>query len=591
MNKSPNVLQNIGYILKEIWKHKRVLYFNCFIYTVMNGISVFAGLYIPPRIIDALLNTAAKQQLIVLLILFAVTGFAVAYARLLFNQAYAMMIQFRFVLCEYHQRTCLSVPFEQMETLEFEDRVFSAFRCIANNSSGIEGAMHRLYEWPSYVTILIISSTALFKSGLPLFALACAVGIGKFYIACIAANKKDVCKPEQDTLARKVKYYGYMMKDRDMALELRLPLIQRMLSRRYVSLRKAALALKCRQTKIELDAELIDALVDVTKDAIVFVYLILSVLAGRLTIGTLILCINAVESFSAAIESPLKDYRAIRDDNYSICEFRSFITDTDCREQKGGIQISRIESIQFDHVSYSYPNAEKKALDDVCVSIHRGDHVAIVGENGAGKTTFIKLLLGLYSPHSGRILVNGLDLCRIEQKSYYRSLAVLFQDFHILAFSIAENIALSETAFDEDSIHRVLDTVHLQQRIEDLTKGIYTPAKKTIEDYGTEFSGGEAQRLALARTLYKKADMVVLDEPSASLDPVEENKLYTLVDSILKDQTVIFVSHRLASTRFCDKILYFQNGRITENGTHTELIKNNRGYAALYNSQSQFYKN
>ena len=213
-----------------------------------------------------------------------------------------------------------------------------------------------------------------------------------------------------------------------------------------------------------------------------------------------------------------------------------------------------------------------------------------MGENGAGKTTFIKLLLGLYTPGSGVILVNGEPLGSIRRDDYRRNISALFQDFHILAFSVAENIALSEHDIDASRARDALQKVGMLERVDALPKGIDTAVTHKIEDGGVEMSGGEAQRLALSRALYRHADMYVLDEPSAALDPVAESNMYDMIANSMAQNTTIFVSHRLASTRFCDEILFFDKGVIAQRGTHEALMRRRGGYAALYEAQANFYR-
>jgi ATP-binding cassette subfamily B protein len=286
----------------------------------------------------------------------------------------------------------------------------------------------------------------------------------------------------------------------------------------------------------------------------------------------------------------LKDIRFIQDQNLDVNEFRWF-TQNICGDfAEDGTVIDHIDEIVFEQVSYQYANSPTYAVKDVNVTIRRSSKIAVVGENGAGKTTFVKLLLGLYTPTSGRILVNGMDMATINKSSFYKCMASVFQDFHILAFSIAENISLSEDKSCAGRVEQILEQVGLLSRIQKLPKAIDTPASHAIEDEGIELSGGEGQRVALARALYTGASWYVLDEPSAALDPLAERNLYTMFAQTMEGRTMLFVSHRLASTTLCDEILFFSQGVIAERGSHEELMGLGGGYAALYEAQARFYR-
>ncbi|WP_427340812.1 ABC transporter ATP-binding protein [Caloranaerobacter sp. DY30410] len=254
------------------------------------------------------------------------------------------------------------------------------------------------------------------------------------------------------------------------------------------------------------------------------------------------------------------------------------------------VQIEKLKSydIEFKDVFFHYPNKEEMIIKGINYKLKNGTKLAIVGPNGAGKTTLIKLLTGLYTPTSGKILLNGNDITEYDLNSYYKLFSTIFQKSLVLAFSVKENIA-----FDDDNIRRLHDAIKvsgLENKIESLSLKENTPLLKFLDKEGIELSGGEKQKLMLARAVYKDGAIFIFDEPTSNLDPIAEARIYEQFNDIVKDKTTIFISHRLASTKFCDTIIYLNNGVIEEMGTHEELMRKNGSYAKMFALQSQYYK-
>lgn len=257
----------------------------------------------------------------------------------------------------------------------------------------------------------------------------------------------------------------------------------------------------------------------------------------------------------------------------------------------GGIKSAGAEgvTISFEGVSFRYPESETMVLHDISLTIAPGEKLAIVGENGSGKTTLIKLLCRLYQPTEGRILLNGQDIRSLPYEEYIRNIATVFQDFAIFAFSIAENVAAS-AEYDGQRVWAALSRAGLQGRMEGLSKGILQAVSHDYEEDGINLSGGEAQKLAIARASYKDAPVVILDEPTAALDPYAEKEVYEQFFRNLAGETMLSISHRLSSCRFCDRIAVLQKGRLVQLGTHADLLARPEGkYAEMWKAQAQYY--
>lgn len=244
--------------------------------------------------------------------------------------------------------------------------------------------------------------------------------------------------------------------------------------------------------------------------------------------------------------------------------------------------------IEFKNVSFKYPGAENYSLKNISLKINDGEHLAVVGRNGSGKTTFIKLMCRLYDATEGEILINGIDIKEYTKESIMRLYSVVFQDFKIFSTTLAQNISAGES-YDSEMLFTSLDKANIKGRVLKMENQENTHLYKDLDKAGVEISGGEDQKLALARALYKDAAIVILDEPTAALDPIAENEIYSRFNSFVQNKTAIYISHRLSSCAFCDRIAVFDKAELVENGTHQELIELNATYSRLWNAQAQYY--
>lgn len=254
-----------------------------------------------------------------------------------------------------------------------------------------------------------------------------------------------------------------------------------------------------------------------------------------------------------------------------------------------------IETLEFQDVSFSYPGTDKPILQNVSFRVSQGEKISIVGLNGAGKTTLVKLLCHFFKPDTGKILINGQDLETLDEKTYLRELAAVFQDFRLLPFSLQANVASLPDKFigpcEQDKIRAILARTGLDPFVSSLPNGLLTLLDKNINEGGTELSGGQAQKMAIARALYKDGSLVILDEPTAALDPLAEAEIYEHFDSLVQGQTALYISHRMASSRFCDKVLVLNNGQVESFAPHEELIQNPDSlYTRLFQEQAQYYQ-
>ena len=246
--------------------------------------------------------------------------------------------------------------------------------------------------------------------------------------------------------------------------------------------------------------------------------------------------------------------------------------------------------IALENVSFKYPGSEKYILKNVNLTLHAGEKLAVVGLNGAGKTTIVKLLCGFYDPTEGRVTLNGTDIRELRRRDYYKMFSAVFQSFSLLASTVAANVAQSEDDIDMQRVRDCAAMAGLTEKIESLPQGYDTLMNRDVYEDAIMLSGGETQRLMLARALYKNSPIIMLDEPTAALDPIAEAELYEKYGDMTSGKSSVYISHRLASTRFCDRILFIEDGGIAEQGTHDELLAKGGRYAELFEVQSRYYK-
>ena len=274
-----------------------------------------------------------------------------------------------------------------------------------------------------------------------------------------------------------------------------------------------------------------------------------------------------------------------------IDDYRAFVdqvTPSHIKEKQNEVKASNTHEIVFENVSFQYPGNENYALKNISLTIHPGERLSIVGYNGAGKSTLIKLICRLYSPTEGRILYNGTDIETLKYEEYAQLLSVIFQDYNIYAMTVRDNVVLNGRP-DDGALMSVIEKSGLSEKIKGLPNGFDAQLGKDFDENGIEFSGGEAQKLSCARAYYKNAPIVILDEPTASLDPISEHQLYTRFNDIIGEKTAIYITHRLASVRFCNRIVVLAHGEVIEYGTHEELMENKNLYYEMFTKQSEYY--
>ena len=313
---------------------------------------------------------------------------------------------------------------------------------------------------------------------------------------------------------------------------------------------------------------------------------------SRITLGSLTMYVSSAITFSSTIIQFGENLIGLWQNSQFLVPYQEFMALKEETIEDGGVPMDDIvETLEFRNVSFTYPKAEKPVLKNVSFAVKKGEKISIVGLNGAGKSTLVKLICRMYKADSGEILVNGRDIYDYDYLSYINVISAVFQDYKLFNFTIEENISCRESGADENRVNYLIDEVGMREKIDTLPEGIHSRFGKEYDEDGVELSGGQGQKIAIARALYKKASMVILDEPASALVPIAEAEIYEKFNSLVEDKTAIYISHRMSSSVFCDRILIIDGGTVSDFDTHENLMKKTDSlYYKLFTSQAENYK-
>lgn len=336
-----------------------------------------------------------------------------------------------------------------------------------------------------------------------------------------------------------------------------------------------------------------DGVMSLLREGISYSYLIYMVVKGNISVADFTLYFGVIAGFSVWLSDILGNLSSLSRISISVNHLRAFLDYPEAYRREGGLVAAADapKRIEIKNLSYRYEGAGEDVLKNVSLTVAPGEHLAVIGLNGAGKTTLMKLICGLTDPTEGRVLYDGVDIREYDRIGYYRLFSAVFQQFSLLPVTIEEIV--SESTEDKADPARVEDCLReagLWDKISALPRGAKSNYGREIYDDGVAFSGGEVQKLLLARALYRSAPVMILDEPTAALDPISEGRLYERYDALMSGKTALFISHRLASTRFCDRIVLIEGGAICEEGTHESLIARGGRYSELFEAQAKYYR-
>lgn len=585
--------QNIVYVIKGTWKYDRLVFLYCGLYTLLLAIQPFIVIFFPKYILKELMGDKNVHILTMWLIGFFLSGafvnFFTAYIRGIY---FPRISKVRFMFLDLQNKKCMTTDFQNTENVKFLNDMQTAYRCLKRSDTGIEGLLLKLFVFTGNALALFGYMTIV--SSLNIFILLyLVINVLISYLVTISAKKFEHDK--KDEISENDRRSGYIynvMYDFSYGKELRLFCISDWIANMFTYYKGKYLNTQALIKWRYFRAGLIDIFFLLVREGIIYLYLIYLVINSKLSIPNFIMYFATIAGFADWFTMMINDIAHMRAQNLDIGDFRSFIEKQDSMENSESIQIPNAPYVfEFENVSFKYQNSENYVFENLNLKISAGQKLAIVGCNGAGKTTFVKLLCRLYDVTGGEILLNGINIKKFIKYEYYKLFSAVFQEVKNLAFSVAENVAIAQgEQIDYKRVEEALVKAGIYEKVDGLKFGVNTAIQKIIDNEGIDLSGGENQKISIARAIYKNADIMVLDEPTAALDALAEHEIYKNFNEIMGNKTTIYISHRLASTHFCDKIAMFEHGKLVEYGTHDELIALGKKYFDMFSIQAKYYQ-
>ena len=591
--KKGNLLSNLKYIMGYAWSQDKVLFAQCGVYTILASIAPFIGIFLPKFLIDELLGQRRIEIILMTLIGFFLLSSVVNYSIAWLRCAYSPRVtKIRTDYITMISDKIMKMDFKNTEDPEVLNKIKSVMNAVMSNNTGVEGVYHtilglfgKLTAFVGYISIVLFLS--------PWILLFLIINVLISYALTMRVKKYEYSQKEKAADKDRRTFYVFdTMYDFAYGKDIRIYDLKNILIEKFKKFRGERIDISRDVQGKQLNVKIVDVVLLVIRECVVYGYLIYNVLFTGMGIGDFTMYFSTINGFGDWMKGILDDLAYIKAQNMYLDDMREFLEiKSEDKEKTRDIPIDSSYEIEFKNVSFKYPKTDKYIYKNLSLKIKKGQRLAIVGINGAGKTTFVKLLCRLYEPTSGEILINGVNIQSFSKEEYYKILSVVFQDIKTFAFTVAENVSLENLEdVDREKVLHCIEKAGVGDKINSLQKGIDTSLLKILDGEGVELSGGENQKLALARALYKNGKIVILDEPTSALDAVAEYNIYKGFDELIGDKTAIYISHRLASTKFCDVIAFFENGEIVEYGTHEELLKKNGKYSDMFNIQAQYYK-
>ncbi|MEG1981459.1 MAG: ABC transporter ATP-binding protein, partial [Clostridia bacterium] len=581
----------IAYVFKISYQYDKVYLVFLIPQIIINSVSPFVIVVFPKLIIDSITEKVSLNYIITLAItMFAIRLFLSIIAHVSSNMCDRRIINIRTKMRIVLNQKSMLVTYEDLERPSYLDMKSRASQCIDNNYD-IAGIANSITTFISNVLTLVGLIYIISKLHFLMVVLVILVVGINAYAKSKQARKTHFFRNKFSRIARKLFYVIGVTWDYKFTKDIKTYNLRDWLNEKKQDYLTQTSNNSIKIFMLSTFISLLSLLTSSIQQLIIYTYLVINVLNNSISIGDFSMFLSAVNSFSNSLASIMSAYISISESSFYLFDYIAFcnletIYDTDkmnAKIDRNGVVI------EFCDVSFSYPGQEQLVLKNVSIKIAQNEKLSIVGENGAGKSTFVKLLMRLYKPTEGKILLNGVDIQNIDICSYTNLISAVFQDYKILAFSLKENIATCN--YNDDNICDVLKKVGLNEKVKQLVNGIETNLSKEFDLDGTEFSGGEQQKVALAQAFYKNTPIVILDEPTSNLSPIAEYDLYRRFNDLVEDKMALFISHRLSSCRFSNHIAVFDNGKIIEYGTHEELLKQRGVYSDMFSTQSQYYKN
>lgn len=591
-----NMWQNCAFMIRLAWKEKekKVLVVGLLL-ACINVAHNLADLYITPAIIGAVETKASLSTLLVTILAFLILTMLFNAVKTYFNAGKVYpKVTLRSAIIGMLNGKIATTSYPNVDDEDLRKMLLESDRAVDNNYGAAEAiwdTMFNLFQnMLGFVIYLVLLTTVN-----PLLFAVSGVTTAISYFISKPLNEYDYRhRKESGALYESVYDVMHYADDTKMAKDIRLfgmrPWFEEVSAKGFAALE----AFYRKAENVYIWGSIADLVLSFARNGIAYAYLIYLVLNGDLSVAAFLLYFSAVGKFTSWVSGILGGLLTLHKQSLELSNIRECLDYPEVFRFEDGETLTpdtgTAYEIRMDNVSFRYPKTDDFILKNINLTLHPGEKLAVVGLNGAGKTTLIKLLCGFLDPTEGRVLLNDRDIRDYNRRDYYKMFSAVFQDFTLLPASVASNVAQEETDIDMALVKECIAKAGLTEKIQSLPRQYETKLNREVFDDAAMLSGGETQRLMLARALYKNAPIVVLDEPTAALDPIAESDLYHKYHEMTRERSSVYISHRLASTRFCDRIILIENGSIAEEGTHEELLAKGGSYSNLFEVQSKYYR-
>ena len=580
---------NFKYMLSNWlkWDKKSLKFF--FLWVPALVLQPLVTAYIPKAMIDAIDNgvTVGDMTVIVALLslLLTLTIWLDPFMKELVRGG-ARIVRMRYAVAAFRKTlTTDYVNIESFEGREKQKRAEAFYNArFSSGADFVEQCAHFLV----CVIGVIASSVLLYKVNYFMILLILLTCVCEFFLLKILKTKQSETTDNYSKLSGKFEYFYKLSKNAEASKDIKLYGFSDYLVKTAADFIYQIEHINAKYTKQSAAISGVRALLNLVRELVAYAYLTYLVLKNRLSVSEFIFCFGIITGFSNWIMNLVFSFMEISRCCTDCALYREFVEES-VSEGKPEVDFGEVRSIEFRNVFFTYPASDTETIRNMSFKVNKGENIAIVGENGAGKTTAIKLLCGLYYPSEGDILINGRSSREFSSDSYFDLFSAVFQDYCFMPMTIAENIT-AEQSYDKERLFAAFDKAGITDKINSLSEKENTLMVKDVYKNAADFSGGEKQKLLLAKAVYKNAPVLILDEPTAALDPISENELYLKYNELTEDKISFFISHRLSSTRFCDRILFIKDGAVAESGTHEELMAKKGAYYRMYQTQSMYYR-
>jgi len=591
-----NMGQNTWFMIKLAWTcgEKKVIVLGL-LTAIMAVASNLINLYVSPTILSVVERHASVTELILTIAGFVLGMMLVSAATAYLNENITFgRISVRIEIINLLNQKAATTSYPNVDDDRFCKLLTKSIECVGNNRASGEAIWTTLTILVINILGFVIYVSMLTKVHPILMLMIIVTSIISYFIGNRLNDYGYRHREEEAEYERHANYIHGRVQDLGTAKDIRIFGLRPWLEELYDKAMDAYTAFHSKAQGVYIWTRIADLVLAFLRNAIAYAYLVGLVIRDGLEVAEFLLFFSAAGGFSGWVSGILGGCNTLHKQSLDISNVRECLEYEEPFKFDEGEHMNpeadRTYEIRLENVSFRYPGAEKDTLTNINLTLHPGEKLAVVGLNGAGKTTLIKLVCGFLDPTEGRLLLDGKDIREFNRADYYTMFSAVFQNFSLLAGTIATNVAQNDVGIDMERVKDCIEKAGLKNKVEALPDGYETYLNREIYEGAMLLSGGETQRLMLARALYKNAPFIVLDEPTAALDPIAEADMYQKYHEMTRGRSSIYISHRLASTRFCDRIIMIDDARISEEGTHEELLKLGGKYADLYKVQSKYYK-